>query len=133
MNLAREFEDASPEPPDRLEGRYAVHLVGDGLPWPLRFFGHTKVFRATPSGVVGFNEFLGGSINLGHFRVGRGASSDGAEVTAIDYDTPVNPAPLRLLTDEVRRVGEGRYLGRGRFRLFGRSAHAFWFTVTKEP
>ena len=132
MSLKSEFAAAAARDPDSLEGAYAVHLVNDLLPVPIRFFGHTKVFRRTPGGVVGCNEFLGGLVNTGHFHVDRGPSVDGQDVTKISYDERSNPVFMRPLTDEVREVAPGRFLGRGMFKLGRHARNAFWFTVTKE-
>lgn len=132
MPLARRFAIAAPRDPDALVGTYAVHLVHDLLPRPVRFFGHRKVFRRSGTEVFGVNEFLGGLVSFGHFHVERGASKDGAEVTKIVYDEPSNPFFVRPLTDEVRETGPGSFLGRGMFRLGSRAFNAFWFTVKEE-
>jgi len=41
---------------------------------------------------------------------------DGQRCLAIDYDLPENPSFVRATYDEVRRVGNGMYLGRGMVR-----------------
>lgn len=132
MSLNDQFESAIPKNPDDLPGEYAVHLVADFLPRPIRFLGHTKVFKQTPEGIVGYNAFLGKLIKAGHFRVERGESVDGAEVTKIIYDTKRNPAIMRPLTDEVRETEPGRFLGRGMYRFGKIARNVFWFTVTRE-
>ncbi len=87
---------------------------------------------APPGTIIGHNEFLGGLVRAGRFRVSRGAAADGADVTQIIYDTPKNPRFMRGLTDEVRETAPGRFLGRGMMELAGRARNVFWFTVTKE-
>lgn len=129
MRFPDQFALASARDPEQLLGCHAVHLVGWGLPRPLRFFGHAKVVEAAAGAVVGHNAFLGGRLRLGHFRVSRSRADDGAEVTRISYDDPRNPFFMRPLTDEVRDTGGGHFLGRGMYRLGRRAHNLFWFTV----
>ncbi len=132
MPLERDFVEARAGEPDALLGDHAVHLVSDLLPVPLRFFGHTKVFRREGDRIVGSNRFLGGLVETGRFRVEKGTASDGVEVTRIVYDDARNPFFMRPLTDEVKRVRDGRWLGRGVFRVGPLTHRAFWFTVSRE-
>ncbi|MCW5828298.1 MAG: hypothetical protein KIT79_03180 [Deltaproteobacteria bacterium] len=132
MNLQQQFETAVPQEPDALTGDYAVHLVARFLPRPIRFLGHTKVFERTPDGIRGYNAFLGKLIKAGHFRVEKGMSADGTEVTKIIYDTRKNPPIMRPLVDEVRETRPGQFLGRGMYRLGSAARNIFWFTVTRE-
>lgn len=132
MTLKSQFDAADAPAPELLVGAHAVRLASDFLPRPIRFFGHTKVFRREGANVVGSNRFLGGLVDTGYFRVERGTADDGADVTRIVYDDPRNPFFMRPLTDEVRRVKENRWLGRGMFALGRRAIRAFWFTVERE-
>lgn len=131
MSLRDDFDAANARDPDDLSGEYAVHLVGSFLPVPIRFFGHKKVFERNAMGITGYNAFLGGLVKAGRFRVERGASEDGADVTQIIYDTPENPFFMRPLTDEVRETAPGTFLGRGMMKIAGKARNVFWFTVTK--
>ncbi|MDP2226933.1 MAG: hypothetical protein Q8J78_05610 [Moraxellaceae bacterium] len=131
MPAQDEFAVAAARNPDALDGEYAVHLVAPFLPRPLRFFGHTKVFRREGSVTLGYNRFLGGLIKTGRFYVARGRAEDGSEVTQILYDLPDNPFFMRPLTDEVRETAPGRFLGRGIMTIAGRARRVFWFTVTR--
>jgi hypothetical protein len=132
MDFRTEFQAAVPRNAEELEGEYAVHLVAQYLPKPLRFLGHKKVFRKGVDGVKGYNAFLGGLVKTGHFQVKRGQAPDGSEVTKIIYDTPKNPFFMRPLTDEARETAPGKFLGRGMMKLAGKARNVFWFTVTKE-
>ncbi len=133
MSLKEDFAHAIAKDPETIEGDYAVHLVADFLPQPIRFLGHTKVFRRDADGTIrGYNAFLGKLIKAGHFHVERGRSADGAEVTKIIYDDRRNPAPMRPLTDEVREMSPGSFLGRGMYKFGQAARNVFWFTVTKE-
>lgn len=133
MTFQTDFDNAQPRNPDALAGDYAVHLVAAFLPKPLRFFGHKKVFVSTAEGVTGYNAFLGGRLKAGRFRVERGTSADGSDVTQIIYDVPANPFFIRPLTDEVRETAPGVFLGRGIMKLAGKARNVFWFTVKKAP
>jgi len=132
MSFTDDFNHATARNPDDLAGEYAVRLVGSFLPVPIRFFGHKKVFERSALGVTGYNAFLGGLVKTGHFRVERGTSADGSDVTQIIYDTPQNPFFMRPLTDEVRETSPGDFLGRGMMKIAGKARNVFWFTVTKE-
>lgn len=132
MSLETQFDAANAQDPEQLVGAHSVRLASDLLPRSIRFFGHTKVFHREGAQVVGSNRFLGGLVETGYFRVERGRSSEGADVTRIVYDDPRNPFFMRPLTDEVRRVNAGTWLGRGMFSLGRRSLRAFWFTVERE-
>ncbi len=132
MSLNQQFEVAVPKDPDEISGEYAVHLVANFLPRPIRFLGHKKVFKQTANGIVGYNAFLGDLVKAGFFRVERGESVDGSEVTKIIYDTPKNPFFMRPLTDEVRETSPGHFLGRGMMKIGKIARNVFWFTVTKE-
>jgi len=133
MGFRNQFDAAVAKNPDEIAGEYAVHLVAAFLPKPLRFLGQKKVFRQTPSGIIGYNSFLGGLIKAGHFRVERGESVDGTDVTKIIYNNPKNPFFIRPLTDEVRETSPGHFLGRGMVKVGKMARNVFWFTVTKEP
>lgn len=106
---------------DEFSGEYVVRLV---LPFmDVRVLGHAKVFD--PDGSSGCNRFLG-FVRMARFRVQQGADS-----LTIRYDVPRNSGIVRRLTDEVMRVGDGRYIGRGRYRLFGRQIEIFHFTLRR--
>lgn len=117
-----------------LKGSYIVRLAPPILP-PIRLAGHQKYFPdhvASQGG--GFNRFLG-LLKLGNFRIELGNSelSDGLTVLKIIYDHPKNPFFLRLLTDEIREIKPGHYLGRGIVNILGIKFNIFYFTVTKDP
>jgi hypothetical protein len=65
------------------------------------------------------------------FRTYAAASVvDGKPCFAIDYDVPENPSPARPIYDEVRRVDDQLYLGRGMRRRAGRQPRlVLWFAL----
>jgi hypothetical protein len=54
---------------------------------------------------------------------------DGRPSVAIDYEVPRNPRVAHPIYDEVRRVGDGLYLGRGMRRRAGVPKLVLWFAL----
>ncbi len=135
--LKQKFRDGSTPDPGELRGYYTVRLVTGVFP-PLRFFGHQKFFpadvEAPQSGSGGFNEFWGG-IRIGRFMIEKITSilGDGQVVLRVNYDRPGNPFWVRPLNDELKKIHEGCYLGRGVFKLFGGAFNSFYFSVERDP
>lgn len=93
-----------------------------------------KSFALRPGAVegIGINRVrLFGRRGMFPYRTYPAASVvDGKACFAIDYDLPQNPARARLIYDEVRKVDEGLYLGRGMRRRPGREPHlVLWFAL----
>lgn len=116
--------------PEKLEGRWAVHLLTRGVP-PLRFFHQTKVVRSKDGRVAGHNEFMS-ALSAAHFTidVGPSALDPNLEVARICYDQSKNPRILRGLTDEVRQVGEGELIGRGVYAP-AKKGPVMWFSMRR--
>lgn len=118
--------------PAELRGYYKVRLVTGLLP-DFRSFLHCKFF---PMGVEtaggGFNEFLG-FIRIGNFIIESAVSilGDGQKVLHINYDRKGNPFWLRPLNDELKKLSDGFYIGRGVFLIKGRAFNSFYFSVEK--
>ncbi len=133
MNLKKIFLQGTTPDPSELRGYYNVRLVAPFLP-EIRFFGHRKFFpddaASENGGPGGFNEFLG-RIRIGSFKISvrDSALGDGQRVLHINYNRRGNSCILRALNDEVKRVGEGHYLGRGVFRIGGLAFNSFYFSV----
>lgn len=134
MGYADIFKNAKTPKVKDLKGEFTVKLAVPYLP-QIQFAGHQKVFPTNVSTKGGgINQFLGGLIKLGNFRIQPGPSElgDGLNVMKILYNHPDNPFFLKLLTDEIREVKPGYYLGRGILDIFGKKMNSFYFTVTKE-
>jgi hypothetical protein len=133
MGLNKQFRDAAVPDTSELRGHYEVRLVTGVLP-PIRFFGHRKYFPGdadVENGVPGgYNEFFG-TIRVGSFKIDRGLSTlgDGQEVLRIVYNRKGNNFLLRTLTDEVKRLGPGEYLGRGVIRVGPLVFNSFYFSL----
>jgi len=135
MTLKETFSRGTTPDPSELRGFYDVRLLVPLLP-AIRFFKHRKYFpddaASENGGPGGFNEFLG-RIRIGSFKtsVRDSALGDGQRVLHINYNRRGNSFILRALNDEVKRVGEGHYLGRGVFRMGGLAFNSFYFSVRK--
>ena len=130
--LKEAFAAGTTPDPAELRGYYKVKLVTGILP-DFRSFLHCKFF---PMGVEkeggGFNEFLG-FIRIGSFIIERTDSimGDGQKVLRINYNRKGNPFWLKPLNDELKKISDGLYLGRGVFLIKGRAFNTFYFSVEK--
>jgi len=121
--------------PEELRGYYEVRLVTPLLP-EIRFFGHRKFFpdnaAVEDGGPGGYNEFFG-MIRIGSFKISARDSvlGDGQKVLHINYNRRGNSFLLKTLNDEVKRIGDGHYLGRGVFRIGRLVFSSFYFSVRK--
>ncbi|MBN2078439.1 MAG: hypothetical protein JW838_05705 [Spirochaetes bacterium] len=136
MSLKEQFRAAAVPDPSELRGSYEVRLVTRFLP-AIRFFGHRKFFPDDTAiengGLGGYNEFFG-RIRIGSFKIDRGLSmlGDGQEVLRIIYNRKGNNFFLRILTDEVKRLGPGEYLGRGVISMGRLVFNSFYFSLKGE-
>jgi hypothetical protein len=103
----------------------SVH-ASSAFPWEGKSFDA----EAGAARGIGINRVrLGVRGGLFPFRTYQAVSIvDGSRCIAIDYDVPANPRVARSTYDEVRRVGDGLYLGRGMRRRAGGGAKLLlWF------
>jgi hypothetical protein len=136
MSLKEIFYRGATPRPEELRGYYEVRLVTPLLP-EIRFFGHRKFFpdnaAVEDGGPGGFNEFFG-FLRIGSFKICARDSvlGDGQKVLHINYNRRGNSCILKTLNDEVKRLGEGHYLGRGVFKIGRLVFNSFYFSV-REP
>jgi hypothetical protein len=135
-NLKAQFAQGLTPDPGEMRGYYTVRLVSGFFP-AIRFFGHCKFFPADVEdpqpGSGGFNEFWGG-IRIGRFKIEQVESilGDGQEVLRVNYNRPGNPFWLRPLNDELKKIHDGYYLGRGVIQIFGLAFNSFYFSVERD-
>ncbi len=136
LELKKKFASASTPDPKEMRGNYEVRLVTGILP-DVRFFKHRKIMpddvAIENNGQGGYNEFLG-KIRIGSFKISVVDSllGDGQKVLKVNYNRPGNSFLVRPLNDELKKLGEGYYLGRGVF-VFGKFAfNSFYFSLKKE-
>lgn len=131
-SLKEAFASGTTPDPSELRGYYKVKLVTGILP-DIRSFLHCKFF---PMGVEtnggGYNQFLG-FIKIGNFIIEKTDSilKDGQKVLRIIYNRKGNPFWLKPLNDELKKVSEGLYIGRGVFLIMGHAFNTFYFSVEK--
>ncbi|MDD5711423.1 MAG: hypothetical protein PHY31_01545 [Smithellaceae bacterium] len=131
-SLKKVFATGATPTPAEMRGHFAVRLVTGLLP-EVRFFGHRKFFpESVEYSGGGYNEFLG-SLRVGDFRIEVGPSvlGDGENILRINYNRPGNPFWLRPLNDELKRIREGYYLGRGVYALGGRAFKVMYFSLER--
>lgn len=69
-------------------------------------------------------------IDFGHFRIRTGVSAvDGLPVLHLDYDLPENPALLRGIRGEARRLDDQRLLARMNWKGRGGLHRVLYFTL----
>ena len=131
----KQFLEGTTPDPGEMRGYYAVRLL-PGLTPPIRFFRHSKFFPADVEdpfpGSGGFNEFLG-LIRIGSFMIEQTKSilGDGQQVLRINYNRPGNPFWVKPLNDELKKIDDGYYLGRGIIKIFGLTFNSFYFSIER--
>jgi hypothetical protein len=134
-HLREAFSRGETPQPGELKGQYAVKLVTGYLP-DIRFFGHRKFFpddvAEENGGKGGYNEFLKW-MRIGSFKteVTDSILDDGQRVLKINYNRKGNLFLIKPLNDELKRIREGYYLGRGVFHIFGLAFNTFYFSLEK--
>lgn len=132
MDCKKKFNEGMLPRLDDLNGVFRVCLVGRFLPG-VCVCGHRKVFvKGLNSRPTGHNRFLG-FIKIGFFSVDIGDSLlvPGDTVMRIAYQDPKNAFFIRPLTDEVRQMAPGEYIGRGAYEIFGKRLLVFYFTISR--
>ena len=136
LRLKEDFAQASTPDPKELRGYFEVRLVTGILP-DIRFFYHRKFFpddvEDEGGGRGGYNEFLG-MIRIGNFKIGVIDSilGDGQKVLRVNYNRQGNPFWVRPLNDELKKISDGYYLGRGIFDIGGHIFNTFYFSLKKQ-
>ncbi len=120
--VAEQYERGSIPDPDELSGEYSV--VVPWFPWvSLEPFKHRKSFE---TGGQGSNVVLNG-FRFAPFKLMKESDS-----LLIDYDSPGNPSILRGLLDRLRRLPDGRLIGRTTYRILGREVFLLYFELRPE-
>jgi len=135
------FESAAAPSLDEMNGEYDGALLTGNLPPAPRHFPITAVNRpwlpwkgkvfypAEGSRGRGANRIAAGPLRreMWSFETSIGASRiDGRDALLIDYDLPGNPFWLkRAVFDELRRLRDGLYLGKGGVVALGQTRFVF--------
>ena len=117
--LTRQYEQGSVPAPGDLSGKYAVLVPW--FPWlDLRLLGHCKA-------VIGSGR--GTNVLLGRLRFGQFVLREDGQSLLIDYDVPGNLPHMRRVVDRIRRLPDGRLVGRLNYRLLGREVFLMFFEM----
>ena len=117
--LGEQYERGTVPAPAELRGEYSVVV-----PWfPWISFAALKHRKAVGPGGGGDNILLG-NLRFGRFRL------DGQEGSLlINYDLPANTAAMRRVVDRIRRLPDGRLVGKLYYRVLGREVPLFFFEM----
>ncbi len=124
--LREMFEGGALPRSEEFEGEYAVDIL-TGLVPSGRAFGHRKRFTTQDGSRQTYN-VLFRDYRFGYFCL-EACRPDRRSI-AFNYDDPRNIL-LRRMRDEVRRVGEGAYLGSYNFFVGGRLRFVGFFSMLK--
>ena len=116
------FEQGTIPEPEELVGEF--YVVAPWFPWlSLEPLKHRK---ATDTFGHGDNVLLSG-MRFGHFLLRK---ED--EALLIDYDQPENAAVMRGVIDRIRRLPDGRLVGKLFYRILGREVFLMYFEMRKK-
>jgi len=108
--------------PEELSGEY--YVVAPWFPWfSLELLKHRKDVR---DGGEGDN------VLSGDFRFGRFALERESDALLINYDNDENPAHIRRVIDRIRRLPDGRLVGKLYYRVFGSEVFIMFFEMRKK-
>ena len=111
----------TPEP-EELEGEF--YVVAPWFPWfSLELFKHRKSADA-------FGE--GDNVMLDNIRFGRFRLEKECDALLINYDQPENSAVMKGVVDRVRRLPDGRLVGKLYYKLLGQEVFLMYFEMRKK-
>lgn len=113
------YDQAAVPEPEELRGEYRV--VVPWFPWfSLAWLRHRKFVGKTVDGC----NLLAGGLRFGRFRLTREPAW-----LLIDYDLPQNSGVMRRVVDRVRRLPDGRLVGKLHYRILGREPFLMFFEM----
>jgi hypothetical protein len=120
--IERLYDEGSVPEPEELEGEF--YVVVPWFPWfSLELLKHRKSADIAGDGE---NLILDG-VSFGKFRLEKGSDS-----LLIDYDQPENGAVMRGVVDRLRRLPDGRLVGKLYYKLFGQEIFMMFFEMRKK-
>ena len=121
--LEQLYEAGTAPEPDELDGEF--YVVVPWFPWTsLELLKHRKSADFTGEGD---NVLLDGTIRFGHFRLEKEGDS-----LLINYDVPENKAVMRGVIDRLRRLEDGRLVGKLYYKIFGQEVFLMYFEMRKK-
>jgi predicted RNA-binding protein associated with RNAse of E/G family len=113
------YEQGQIPEPEEMRGEYFV--VVPWFPWlSLAALKHRKAVEQDNEG----DNVVGGGFRFGHFTLRK---EDNALL--IDYDNEDNPQIMRGVVDRIRRVPDGRLVGKLNYRVFGDEIFILYFEM----
>jgi hypothetical protein len=117
--LSEQYEKGSIPVPAELSGEYSV--VVPWFPWiSFAALKHRKAVGAAGGG----DNILLGNLRFGRFRLESQEAS-----LLINYDLSANTPIMRRVVDRVRRLPDGRLVGKLFYRVLGREVPLFFFEM----
>lgn len=117
--IADLYEQGQTPEPEELQGEYYVKVPW--FPWlSLEALKHRKDVEPGGDG----DNVIGGGFRFGSFTL---CKEDDALL--IDYDNQDNPQVMRRVIDRIRRVPDGRLIGKLNYRLFGDQFFILYFEM----
>lgn len=114
-------EGAAPEP-EELEGEF--YVVAPWFPWiSFELLKHRKSSDVFGEGA----NVLLDNIRFGHFKLEKQDDS-----LLIDYDRAENPLVIRKVVDRLRRLPDGRLVGKLYYKLLGSEVFIMFFEMRKK-
>ena len=110
-----------PEPKE-LEGEF--YVVVPWFPWfSFEILKHRKSAKSTGEG----DNILLKNIKFGHFKLEKEE-----DALLINYDQPENSFIMRVVIDRVRRLPDGRIVGKLYYKIFGQKVFLMFFEMRKK-
>jgi hypothetical protein len=114
-------EGTIPEP-EELEGEF--YVVVPWFPWAsLELLKHRKAADASGEG----DNVILDNIRFGHFKLEKGSDS-----LLIDYEQEQNPLIMRGVVDRMRRLPDGRLVGKLYHKILGQEVFLMFFEMRKK-
>ncbi len=127
--LDKVFKKAESPNSAELNGEYFVDML-TGIP-SLKRLNHRKIFRRKNGQTIGCNIILKNK-RWGRFFLEQTVGASERSELIINYDVPKNLFISKRIRDEVRQVGNGLYLGRFNYILFGKPRFLGYFSLEKK-
>jgi len=120
--LEKQYEDGTIPEPEELEGDF--YVTAPWFPWiSFELFKHHKSADAFGEG----DNVMLDSIRFGHFRLEKES-----DALLINYDQPENSAILKGVVDRVRKLPDGRIIGKLYYKILGQEVFIEYFEMKKK-
>lgn len=121
IELEKQYRKGTIPEPEDLSGEY--YVVAPCFPWvSFKALRHRKAIE------VGGN---GDNVLLKGFRFGRFNLEKQEEALLIDYDLPGNSIAMRRVVDKLRKLPDGRIVGKLYYRVLGRQLFLMFFEMIR--